>query len=782
MVSISQVSCEHYTTPLGIHHTRPRLSWRFEGLDTDWKQASYDLEVQYLNGKATDTERHHVDSQQSVLVPWLGRDLVSRDVVRVRVRSNGENGSSTEWSEIKLEVALLSASDWTARLLGGPPGPVDAPHRPTLLRKKFHLDRIDQESARLYITAHGCYKAFINGQPVGDHVLAPGWQSYNHRLHYQTFDVSHLLRVGAENVIGIVVGEGWFATRLNFMGGRRNIWGSDLGVLAQLEVQGKTVVESRADDDWEWAHGPIISSEIYDGEVYDAQQELPGWTTPEGTKGAWSSEVRDVGFPSGKLIAAECPPVRVTESIKPKELITTPSGKTILDFGQNLVGWLKIESHPAGLAAGDKIRFSHAEVLENGELGTRPLRHAKAQVEITVGQEGGLAGFEPSFTFHGFRYAQIDGWQGLELSDLTAQVIHTDMERTGWFECSHPLINRVWQNVNWSLRGNFVSIPTDCPQRDERLGWTGDLQTFAETAGFLFDTSSTIGTWLEDLAEEQIKDWQGVVPLVVPNTLGTLFGPPPPSAIWGDVAVLTPKDLYTAFGDVQVIKNQYESIKTWLDIGIKRNSKGLWDPSIPQFGDWLDPKAPPDAPGDGRTDNLLVADAWLVHTTEIASELAKLAGETEDAERWSADAARLKKEYQNEYITPNGRLMSDTQTGLAIALRFRLLPDELASTAADRLGLLVRKAIFQISTGFAGTPTILHVLSENDLLQHAYRMFQEKEYPSLLYPASMGATTIVSSQGELRGCPNVADVQLRISFSGNDGTVCSPMVASIQER
>jgi len=287
---------------------------------------------------------------------------------------------------------------------------------------------------------------------------------------------------------------------------------------------------------------------------------------------------------------------------------------------------------------------------------------------------------------------------------------------------------------------------------------------------------------LEDLAEEQIKDWQGVVPLVVPNTLGTLFGPPPPSAIWGDVAVLTPKDLYTAFGDVQVIKNQYESIKTWLDIGIKRNSKGLWDPSIPQFGDWLDPKAPPDAPGDGRTDNLLVADAWLVHTTEIASELAKLAGETEDAERWSADAARLKKEYQNEYITPNGRLMSDTQTGLAIALRFRLLPDELASTAADRLGLLVRKAIFQISTGFAGTPTILHVLSENDLLQHAYRMFQEKEYPSLLYPASMGATTIVSSEGEIRGCPNVADVQLRISFSGNDGTVCSPMVASIQER
>lgn len=520
---------------------------------------------------------------------------------------------------------------------------------------------------------------------------------------------------------------------------------SDISSRSYFTLQGKTVVQTRADEGWEWAHGPIISSEIYDGEVYDARQILPDWTEPGSTSGTWSKTVRDVGFPRGKLIAAECPPVRVTQSIRPKEIITTPSGKTILDFGQNLVGWLKVENHPSGLNEGDSIRFLHAEVLEDGELGTRPLRNAKAQVKITVGREGGLAGYEPSFTFHGFRYAQIEGWEGVSLDDLTAQVVHTDMERTGWFECDHSLINKLWENVNWGLRGNFVSVPTDCPQRDERLGWTGDLQVFAETASFLYDTSSTLGGWLQDLAAEQIEDWEGVVPLVVPNTLGTLFGPPPPSAIWGDVAVLTPKDLYVASGDMDLVAKQYESMKTWMDKGIKRSAKGLWDSKGPQFGDWLDPKAPPDAPQDGRTDNMLVADAWLVHTTEVMAKMAETLGHAEDANRYADDARRLKIEYQQEYITPNGRMMSDTQTALALALHFHLLPEASVEVAKDRLDHLVRKAIFQISTGFAGTPIILHALSDNQLLQHAYRMFQEKQYPSILYPVSMGATTIVSS-------------------------------------
>jgi alpha-L-rhamnosidase len=749
MVQIDKVTCEHYASPLGIHHTRPRLSWRFKGEDEDrdWSQQSYDVQLRFLHhdDESTDdgVEEYHVDSNQSVLVPWFTRDLVSRDRVHIRIRSNGNNNASTSWAEITIEVALLSSSEWKSKLISGPPQPESEPHRPILLRKKFTLPPSTTATTRLYITAHGCYKAFINGKPVAADLFTPGWQSYHHRSHYQTFDVGHLLDPRGQNVLALVLGEGWFSTRLNFGGGRRNIWGKDLGVLLQLESRGEVVLKSEKEG-WEWGYGPILKSEIYDGEVYDGTLETPGWNSLEGPDdSSWNPDVREIGFPRGRLVPQECPPVRVTQEIKPVQIITTPSGKKILDFGQNLVGWLKFATHPVHAKRGDRLVISHAEVLEDGELGTRPLRHAKAQIHLTVGP-GSLKGWTPSFTFHGFRYALVEGWEGVDLDCLTAQVIHTDMERVGWFECDHALINKVWENVNWSLRGNFLSVPTDCPQRDERLGWTGDLQTFAETAGFLFDTASSIGSWLEDLAEEQIKDWNGIVPLVVPNTLGDMFGPPPPSAIWGDVAVLTPRDLYTAFGDKEMIVRQYESIKTWIDRGIKRNDRGLWDGSLPQFGDWLDPKAPPEAPQDGRTDSLLVADAWLVQTTRAGAELAGLIGEREDAGRWTRQAERLREEWIGEYVTPNGRIMSDTQTALVIALHFGLLPEELVPKVKERLDFLVRKAIFQISTGFAGTPIILHALSENGLLQHAYRMFQEKEYPSLLYPASMGATTVVS--------------------------------------
>ena len=751
---ISRLSCEHYPVPLGIRHTRPRLSWRFEGDIKDWVQTSYEYVIRYNGGK--EAERYDVTSSDSLLVPWPGRDLHSRDAVEVQVRAKG-NGRETEWAELNIEVALLDSSDWTAKLLGGPEQSQEEPHRPILLRKAWRQERKHAGKDRLYVTAHGCYKVYINGVQIGDHALAPGWQSYHHRLHYQTYNVGELLRAhGEENVIGVVLGEGWFATRLNFGGGRRNIWGSDLGVLLQLETDGEVQVSSGDVNGWEWAFGPIVKSEIYDGEEYDGGMERPGWMTKRDSAEGWQRDVRGLGFPRGRLIAAECPPVRKTQEIRPQQIITTSSGKTVLDFGQNLVGWLKLESHPQGVRKGDIVEIRHAEVMEEGELGVRPLRHARAGVKLTVGSES-LQGYEPSFTCFGFRYAQVEGWKGISVEDVTAQVVHTDMERTGWFECDHPLINRLWENVNWGLRGNFVSVPTDCPQRDERLGWTGDLQVFAETASFLFDTSSTIGGWLQDLAAEQIKDWEGVVPLVVPNTLGTLFGPPPPSAIWGDVAVLTPKDLYTASGDVDIVAQQYDSMTTWLNKGIKRNAKGLWDQKLPQFGDWLDPKAPSDAPQDGRTDNLLVADAWLVHTTEVVSKMAELVGDEAGARQFADDASRLKSEYQREYITQNGRLMSDTQTALALALHFHLLPEAVVGVARDRLDHLVRKAIFQISTGFAGTPIILHALSDNQLLQHAYRMFQEKQFPSILYPVSMGATTIVSVRSPHAEAPSEAD-------------------------
>lgn len=745
-ISISRLSCEHYELPLGIdsRHSKPRLSWRFAGTAKNWRQASYTLEITFKNSAP---QTYTVSSSASVLVPWPVRAFQSREIADVRVKVEGKDGLSTAWSDtLAIEAAIFSAEDWKAVVLSGDAQETDAPKRPQYLRASFHVEDPTTQSARVYATAFGCYEAFVNGRKVGKDILAPGWQSYKHRHHFQTYDLTGYLRSGA-NTLGVVVGEGWYATRLNFGGGRRNIYGSDIGAMVQVELDGHPVlVTSTSEGGWEWCYGPILSSEIYDGEVFDSQQQDPVWAkTPapgSATKMQWQSSVRSLGTPKGRLLAAECPPVRVTETLRAKELITTPSGHLILDFGENIVGRLRVDRQP-GVPAGSTIILKHAEVLENSELGTRPLRLAKAQVKLISG--GDLVGYTPTFTFHGFRYVQVEGWPELDLDCLTAEFIHTDMERTGWFDCSHGFINQLHSNALRSLRGNFVSVPTDCPQRDERLGWTGDLQVFASTANYLYDTTSTLASWLQDLSEEQIKDYDSVVPLVVPNTLSDMFGPPPPSAIWGDVAVLTPRDIYQSSGDRIILKQQYESMQAWLDKGVVRSVSGLWSSELMQFGDWLDPKAPPDAPWEGRTDNILAANAWLVHTTGVMSEICALLGEKEKSDSYRKMYDKLRQAFQQEYVTPAGRMISDSQGALAMGLAFGLTPDKHLDAARQRLDVLVRKAIFKVSTGFAATPLILHVLSDNGLLPLAYRMLQEGECPSWLYPVSMGATTIVSA-------------------------------------
>lgn len=466
-VSISRLTLEQYSSPFGIQHDRPRISWRFAGDVKDWLQASCDIELIWHDEPST-SEHFHCDTSESVLVAWPSkRALRSRERATIRVKATGNDGSSTGWHEIGAEVALLNSCEWTGQLLGAPSQDSSKPQRPFHLRKRFVLSpslATAGKSGRLYITAHGCYKAEINGKLVGDHVLAPGWQSYNHRLHYQTFDISNLLQSG-ENVIGVIVGEGWFASRITFMEGRRNVWGADTGAMLQLEVDGSSIVDTASNEGWEWAYGPIITSEIYNGEVYDSRLQDEKWSKPESVTRAkwdWRTDTRLLGRPKGSLIAAECPPVRRTATLRAKELIITPTGRKILDFAENVVGWLRLEQEPA-INAGEQITIRHAEVMENQELGVRPLRTARCEEVLTAG--GTLLGYEPSFTFHGFRYVEVDGWPDVNLDSFSLQLLHTDMERTGWFECSHELINKLHSNVLRSLRGNFVSVPTDCPQR-----------------------------------------------------------------------------------------------------------------------------------------------------------------------------------------------------------------------------------------------------------------------------------------------------------------------------
>ena len=730
------VRVEHLRDAFGIGSDRPRLSWIVETGAQGWHQAAYEIELYDAEGKLR-RQTGRIESDQSVLVDWPFEPLSSRERVSIRARVWSTEGEASDWSEsAPIEMGLLHTQDWMARFVG-PDWEEDLTHPEpaTLLRREFDV-RAGAQSARLYITALGVYEAQLNGNLVGDHVMAPGWTSYHHRLRYQTFDVTDLLREG-RNALGAMLGDGWFRGRLSFGGGRRNIYGDRLALLAQLEIiyADGSVERVVTDEVWRAIAGPIRASDIYDGETYDARLEQDGWFEPGFDDNNWSP-VRVVDWDLATLVAPMGPPVRRVEIIAPVSIMTSPSGCTILDFGQNVVGKLRIRVQGP---AGQTIRLRHAEVLEDGELSIRPLRSAKA-TDYYILRGAGIETWEPRFTFHGFRYAEVENWPGEpSLDDIRAVVCHSDMERTGWFECSDPLINRLHENVVWSMRGNFFDIPTDCPQRDERLGWTGDLQVFSPVAAYLYDSYGFLASWVQDLAVEQ-REMGGIVPSVVPNTIN---GPIQGAAAWGDAAVIVPWVLYQRFGDESILAAQFESMRAWVDwIEGFAGETRLWNDGF-QFGDWLDPAAPPASPGDARTDPYLIATAYFARSAELVGRTAGVLGRVEQEAHYLALADEVRRAFAREYVTPAGRLLSDAQTAYTVAIEFGLLPEpEQRQHAAERLSVLVRANGYHIGTGFVGTPLICDALCNTGDYDAAYRLLLQPECPSWLYPVTMGATTI----------------------------------------
>ena len=729
------VGFEHLQEALGVGTPVPRVSWRTEAPPA-WRQSSYELQIR-RDGRSDATVA--VESDAQVLVPWPADPLLSRERASVRVRVTGRDGTRSDWSPWgAVEAGLLSPDDWHAR-------PVQAPweedprseRRPYLVRREFTLER-EVASARLYATAHGVFEAEINGRRVGDDVLSPGWTVYHARLRYRTYDVTDLLRHGP-NAIGAWLADGWYRGRLGFNGGHSNLYGTDLSFLGQLEVEytdgtRETIV---TDPRWTASFGPILSSGLYDGEHHDTREEQPGWSEPGFDASAWQATVR-VGRDPATLVAPEQPPVRCTKELRPVEATRTESGSLLLDFGQNLVGRLRIRVDGP---AGHTIRIRHAEVLQEGKLYTRTLRQAPS-VDTLVLDGKGPREWEPRFTFHGFRYAEIEGWDGaLAPEDVVARVHHTDMDRTGWFESSDPLLNRLHENIVWSMRGNFLDLPTDCPQRDERMGWTGDIQVFAPTASFLFDCSGMLSSWLTDLAHEQRPD--GTVPWFVPTIPGgPIWSPPRPGAVWGDAAVLTPWVLYQHYDDVRVLERQYDSAKAWVDLVTRlAGPDRLWNEGF-QLGDWLDPAAPPNDPADGRTDKYLVATAYFAWSSRHLAESALVLGKNSDADHYRRISEEVRDAFVSEYVLEDGRLTSDAQAAYALALAFDLVPEELRAHAGDRLAALVRKEGNRISTGFAGTPLVCDALTDTGHLETAYDLLLERECPSWLYTVLQGGTTI----------------------------------------
>ena len=716
MVGAPQVRVEYGEDILAI--PSPRLSWSVGDAPDGWRQAR--VEIRDSDQAVT------LSGRDSVFVAWPFAPLVHGETRDIAVRVTGTDGATSEWSE-PVHVQLQSAPG------GFSVTPVSATDEnvPALLRTELTL-RAAPVAARLYATAHGVYQVSIGGVDIDDHILKPGWTPYELRLLYDSTDVTRLLSVGA-NVVGVRVASGWYGESYGFHNQTHRIWTGPLEAAVRLDVSYADGTSETFTTGPEWrgtTQSPTTSAGIYPGEDYDARLAPAGWDSAGFDDSSWQAVT------VGDAIAAEprtAPPVRVTGTFPVQEVSTSPSGVTLLDFGQNLVGRLRIRVNgPAGTV----VTLRHAEVLEHGELGTRPLRAAKAtDTYVLVGS--GEEEWAPEFTFHGFRYASVEGWPGeFDRMAVTAEVIGSEMRRTGWFESSSDLLNRFHENVVWGMKGNFLSIPTDCPQRDERMGWTGDIQVFSPAASYLHDCDSFLSSWLRDVwLEQQQRD--GIVPFVVPDALRM---PARASAAWGDVASIVPYVLYERFGDLATLAAQWPSMVAWTDAVLRDTTDGLWVDRM-QFGDWLDPAAPPESPGDARTHKDIVASACLIRTLDTMVAAARVLGE--DPARFEAEAVRVREAFQAEYVTPNGRIASDAQTAYAMAIAWNLVPDEgRRARMGERLRELVREGGYSIGTGFVGTPLVCDALTATGYQAAAGKLLLSTRCPSWLYSVTMGATTI----------------------------------------
>ncbi|PZF09996.1 alpha-L-rhamnosidase [Curtobacterium sp. MCPF17_011] len=701
-------------------------------------QAAYEIRVQRAGRSERTTGL--VQSTDSQLIAWPDAPLRSREHAVVEVRVQSEAGDLSNWSEpVTVEASLLHRDDWRVNFVVPSPDAAvpDIGGRPaTLLRADFVLPSEGVSRVRLYSTAHGAYELEVNGRQPTHEVLAPGWSSFKHRIRFQTAILDEVTRPGA-NTIGVWLADGWYRGRLGFNGGLWDNYGSDASILAQLEVtdtHGNTTVVPL---DWRWCPAPVTATALYDGEQYDARLLHDGWSSPGFDSSSWAvPQILPLDHFPAALEPATAGPVAVTGRLTPVEMEVRANGRIRFDFGQNIAGRLRVKF--AG-ERGSTVSLHHAEVLEGDELAVRPLRSAPSVDHYTfagIGREE----WAPRFTYHGFRYAELDGWDGpIDDLDVVAEILHTDMERTGWFDSSHELLNRLHENTVWGMRGNFLDLPTDCPQRDERLGWTGDIEVFAPAAAFLHESAPLLRNWLRDLSAEQSAD--GAVPNFVP-WIECGF-PEAPAAAWGDAAVIVPWTLYERTGDASVLEDQYTSMVGWVEYVERRSAgSGLWNGDF-QLGDWLDPTAPPDHPGDARTDSDLVATAYFVRSADLLSRAASVLGRTEDVARYRTIAENARAAFLTEYATASGRLVSDTPTALSLALVFNLLQsDEQRTRAGDRLVELVRFANHRIQTGFVGTPIICDALVQAGAVDTAYDLLLQERFPSWLFPVTMGATTI----------------------------------------
>ncbi|WPV02020.1 family 78 glycoside hydrolase catalytic domain [Mucilaginibacter sp. cycad4] len=729
---------EHMANPIGVATVKPRFSWQLVSDKRNLLQTAYEIRVAndssaLFLGKALVWNSGRVFSDSSINVSFKGRSLQSGRRYYWQVRVWGNSGKVSDWSTPAFfQMAFLNSSDWKAKWIA-PGFTEDSLRASPLFRKQFNSPR-KIKSATAYITAHGLYEAQINGKRIGDAYLTPGWTSYHKRLQYQVYDVTDKVIQG-ENAIGITLGSGWYRSHMSW----DNIpdsYGKDIALLFQLNIlyDDGTTEQIISDESWKSSTAEIRYSEIYNGETIDSRKEKKGWNMAEFNDNDWSG-VKVSRNAMNILVATVNEPVKKHETFKPVKILTTPKGEKVIDFGQNLVGWVVVKASGRN---GDTIKINHAEVLDKlGNFYTTNLRSAKSENNYVL-KGGGEQTFEPHFSWQGFRYIKISGYTGqLIPENFTAVALYSDMEPTGTFTTSNPLINQLQRNIEWGQKGNFLDVPTDCPQRDERLGWTGDAQVFSRTAFFLRNGNNFFAKWLKDLAADQSPN--GKVPDVIPNVLNYPNGG---ATGWSDASTIIPWNLYLAYGDKRLLKEQYPSMKAWVRFMTDSSRNYIWANGF-HYGDWLSYMLDNDLYGRSAvTDKYLIAQCFYAHSTQLLINTAKVLGKTKDVTDYQKLLVHIKDAFMREYVTGNGRLVSGTQTAYVLALNFDMLPIHLRKQAADRLVKNIRSYGNHITTGFLGTPYICQVLSRFGKTNVAYDLLLQESFPSWLYPVKMGATTI----------------------------------------
>lgn len=729
-----ELRCEYLENPLGLDVERPRLSWQFFSERNGARQTAYRI----LVGPTVETlgelwDSGRVESSLSVHVPYEGKALEPMQRAWWAVEVWDESGSASEWSRVSYWESGLPTDRWTAQWiedlpLGGPQTTAPSPY----LRHEIDLTG-EVAQARLVATALGLYEFRINGEKVGEDVFSPGWTDCRKRVQYQVYDVTEHLLSG-RNALGAILGDGWYCGHVEWRG--RQLYGVNPKLRAELHVtyrDGRTEVFG-TDATWKASFGPILESDLLMGESYDARRELGAWDVPGYDDSAWRGV--HVASVAANLVGMRGPTVKATEELvpvaAPEKKPRWPRADYLFDLGQNMVGRVRLKVKGE---AGKTVRLCFGEILdEKGDLYTANLRTARQTDFYTLKGDPDGEVWESRFTFHGFRYVELRGdVEEPAIDSITGIVLHSDTPKTGHFECSDELVNQLQRNIDWGQRGNFVDVPTDCPQRDERLGWTGDAQVFIRTAAFNRDVASFFTKWQNDLSDSQSN--LGEIPPIAPNT--NVVGPDGGPA-WADAAIICPWTIYLCYGDTALLREHYDSLRAFVDflesdsIGLIRShpdKKGFHG-----FGDWLSTRA--------ETPNDLIGTAFLAYSSQLMAKIAGVLGDSEDETRYSELAERTKEAFQRRFVTPDGFVTANTQTAYILGLHFNLLPDDARKTAIDALVADIERRGDHLSTGFVGTPYISRVLSDNGHLDVAYRLLFQKSWPSWLYSVTKGATTI----------------------------------------